>query len=220
MRAHKDTPTHWGQRLGHRQHSVLLFRLQWKNLPFDPGVFPTPRKEAARECCASALTKRDRQWINAHHLCVSAAFLSATWSIHYPKLSYSTGNALPSRAFSFQTPRLWRWADFTFCSQPSALQDPSFFSGFYGLKLSWFISPSPLWSVCFLAAAETFSCERQISSLTSGCEPNGERISVTLITWTGAQLQINTQVLCQSSVKVSISHFLPTPSLYWPNKGL
>lgn len=104
MRAHKDAPTHWGQRLGHRQHSVLLFRLQWKNLPFDPGAFPTPRKEAARECCASALTKRDRQWINAHHLCVSAAFLSATWSIHSLKLFYSTGNALPSRAFSFQTP--------------------------------------------------------------------------------------------------------------------
>lgn len=104
MRAHKDAPTHWGQRLGHRQHSVLLFRLQWKNLPFDPGVFPMPRKEAARECCASALTKRDRQWIDAHHLCVSAAFLSATWTIHYRKLSYSAGNALPSQAFSFQTP--------------------------------------------------------------------------------------------------------------------
>lgn len=106
-----------------------------------PGVFSTLGKEAARECHASALTKWEEDWIDAHHLCVSTAFILATsmdaLNIHYVKLFSQTGNAIEANHSTFQTSHF-----------PAALQSTFSSLGilvsfrFFGLKLCWFISPS------------------------------------------------------------------------------
>lgn len=55
-----DIPTHWGQRFGHRQHSILLLRLQWKNLLFDPEYFQHFQLEESSQGMPCFSAKRAR----------------------------------------------------------------------------------------------------------------------------------------------------------------
>lgn len=70
MHTPSDVPTHWGQQFGHRQHSILLLRLQWKNLLFDPEYFQHFQQEGGSQGmpCFSAKREREEGWIDAHHL--------------------------------------------------------------------------------------------------------------------------------------------------------
>lgn len=69
MHTPTDVPTHWGQQFGHRQHSNLLFRLQWKNLPFDPEYFQHWRRRQPRNAMLQRKQRERREWIDAHRLC-------------------------------------------------------------------------------------------------------------------------------------------------------
>lgn len=58
MHAPVEAPTHRGRPFGHRQHSVLLFHLQWKNLTSDPEPFQLGERGSRGMPCMSASKMR------------------------------------------------------------------------------------------------------------------------------------------------------------------
>lgn len=58
MHAPVEAPTHRGRPFGHRQHSVLLFHLQWKNLTSDPEHFQLGERGSRGMPCMSASKMR------------------------------------------------------------------------------------------------------------------------------------------------------------------
>lgn len=58
MHAPMEAPTHRGRPFVHRQHSVLLFHLQWKNLTCDPEHFQCRERGCQGMPCMSASKMR------------------------------------------------------------------------------------------------------------------------------------------------------------------